>query len=86
MTKRFLHAMAGHPQVMQLLESMRATDGCEVNYDKDAGTIKATFDGVVVYSAIQKGDVHQPWIGSYSTEFFKVKESRDATTIHDETA
>ena len=52
-------AMALHP---------RAADGYEVDYDEDAGTVTATCDGLAVYWAIQKGDIHQPWVVSYSTD------------------
>lgn len=36
--------------------------GCDVNHDKDAGTLEVRDGDVVVFSAIQKGDKHQPWI------------------------
>ena len=49
---------------------MKSTEGYEVNHDKSAGTVEASFEGVPVYWAIQKGDSRQPWIVSYSTEYF----------------
>ena len=61
-------AMALHPQVMELVAAMRVKDGYEVDYDEDAGTVTATCDGLAVYWAIQKGDIHQPWVVSYSTD------------------
>ena len=63
-------AMARTRQVMELIKSMRSTDGYRVDYDKDAGTVTATFDGLIVYWAMRKGGHDQPWIVSYSAEYF----------------
>jgi hypothetical protein len=56
--------------VMALAKRMRATPSYEVEHNKDAGTIKATLDGQLVYRGLQKdGPGH--WIVSYSTEYFE---------------
>lgn len=36
--------------------------GCEIDRDKDAGTVVVTDGDTVVIRAIQKGNASQPWI------------------------
>ena len=63
-------ALASNANVMKLVNMMKGEEGYEVTHDTDAGTITARFDEDTVYVGVQKGASNQPWIVTYSTDYF----------------
>jgi hypothetical protein len=50
--------------VMRFMVECQA-NGCNVAYDKDAGTMVCKDDGITVFQAIEKGN-GQPWIATFT--------------------
>ena len=64
------NCLAKNCEVMPIVKAMMNEPQYVVNWDKEAGTVLAHYEGTPIYRAIQKGSGEAPWIVSYSTEYF----------------
>ncbi len=64
------HGLAKNCEVMPIVKAMMSEPDYVVDWDKEAGTVCAQYDGTPIYRAMQKGSGEAPWIVTYSTEYF----------------